>query len=283
MAGFGIDLDLDAAAGDHPERRRVRGQARAIRRDIIRLVGAGADDIAGLHAIFLPEQIGERGIAAFRLAQFGPQRRDLGARLLGGEPHGVAHVEQRARTERAHVIGRDIGIARHDAHRLGRHVEHFADHLRHRGVGALPHIDGAAIKRGAAIGRDIDDRHRRRGRDHRLDRDRKAAAAAYHAGAAVERLFPVEPLGDAIEHLLDRGVLQDRAGRMRAAVAQQILLAEFERIALERARDHVGVAFIGPHQLRERRSRARRRPASGWYRARRNRSRHCRCRKGPTR
>ena len=63
-------------------------------------------------------------------------------------------------------------------------------------------------------------------------------------------LLPIEPLGDAVEDFLDRGVLQDRTGGLRAAVAQQVLLAEFERIALERARDHVGVALIGPHQLR---------------------------------
>ena len=34
---------------------------------------------------------------------------------------------------------------------------------------------------------------------------------------------PVDPLGDAVEHLLDRGVLQDGAGRVRPAVAQQVL------------------------------------------------------------
>ena len=82
------------------------------------------------------------------------QRLDLGARVLGREPHGVAHVEQRARAERAHVVGRDIGVARHDLDALGRNVEHLADHLRHGGVGALAHVDGAAIKRGAAVGGD---------------------------------------------------------------------------------------------------------------------------------
>ena len=66
------------------------------------------------------------------------------------QPHRVAHVEQRARAERAHVVGRHVGVARHDPHALGRDVEHLADHLRHRGVGALAHVDGAAIERGAS-------------------------------------------------------------------------------------------------------------------------------------
>ena len=124
-----------------------------VRRDVVRLVDAGTDDIARLHAVFLPEQIGERSVATFRLAQLAPQRRDLGARFFGREPHRVTHVKQRARAERAHIVGRHVGIARHDPYRLGRHVEHFADHLRHRGIGALPHVNGAAIQRGAAVGR----------------------------------------------------------------------------------------------------------------------------------
>ena len=75
------------------------------------------------------------------------QRLELVAGLLGGAPHRVAHVEQRARAERAHVVGRHVGVARHDPHGFGRDVEHLADHLRHRGVGALAHVDGAAIER----------------------------------------------------------------------------------------------------------------------------------------
>ena len=215
-------------AGHHPERRRVGGHAVAIGRNVIGLVGAGADDVAGLHAVFLAEQVGERNIAAFRLADLARERGDLGLGFLGGKPHRVAHVEQRARAERAHVVGRHVGVARHDADALGRHVEHFADHLRHRRVGALPHVDGAAIKRGAAVGRDVDDGDRRGRRDHRLERDRKAAPTPQRAVAAVERRLPVEPLGDAVEHLLDGGVLQDGAGRLRAAVAQQVLFAELD-------------------------------------------------------
>ena len=168
----------------------------------------------------------------------------------GGALHRMAHVEQRARAERAHVVGRHVGVARHHAHRLGRNVEHLADHLRHRGVGALAHVDGAAIERGRAVGADVDDRDRRGRRDHRLDGDAEAAAALHHAGALVERLRPVHPLEHAVHHLLDRGILDDRAGGVRAALAQQVLAAELDRIELERARDHVGVALVGPHELR---------------------------------
>ena len=85
-----------------------------IRRDIIGLIAAAADDVAGLHAVFFDEQAGDRRVAAFRLADLAAQRVDLAARVLGGEPHRVAHVEQRARAERAHVVGRDVGIAGDD-------------------------------------------------------------------------------------------------------------------------------------------------------------------------
>ncbi len=67
----------------------------------------------------------------------------------------------------------------------------------------------------------------------------------------IEGRVPIEPLGDGVEHLLDCHVLQDGAGGVRAAGAQQVLLAEVERIALKRTRDHIGVALIGPHQLRD--------------------------------
>ena len=54
----------------------------------------GNIDVAGLHAVFLAKQIAERRVAAFRLAEFTPQLRDLGARVLGGKPHRVAHMKQ---------------------------------------------------------------------------------------------------------------------------------------------------------------------------------------------
>ena len=91
-----------------------REPGRRIGRHVVRLVDAGADDVAGLHAVFLLEQLGERDVAALRLADLARQRLDLVARLLGREPHRVAHVEQRARAERAHVVGRHVGVALHD-------------------------------------------------------------------------------------------------------------------------------------------------------------------------
>ena len=68
------------------------------------------------------------------------------------------------------------------------------------------------------------------------------------AGATVERLGPVQALGHALQRALVLGVLQNLPGGV-AAFAQDVLAAEFERIDLERAGDHVGVALIGPHQL----------------------------------
>ncbi len=54
-----------------------------------------------------------------------------------------------------------------------------------------------------------------------------------------------------IEHALDRGVAHDRAAGVRAAVAQDVAAAELDRIDAERPRDHVGVALVGPDQLRD--------------------------------
>ena len=72
------------------------------------------------------------------------QRSLLG--VLGREPHRIAHVKGRARAERAHVVGRDVGVGMHDADRGGIHVERLGRDLRHHRVGPLPHIDGADIK-----------------------------------------------------------------------------------------------------------------------------------------
>ena len=55
----------------------------------------------------------------------------------------------------------------------------------------------------------------------------------------------------AFEHLLDRGVLHHGAGRLRPAFAQQVPAAELDRVDAELARDQVGVALVGPHQLRD--------------------------------
>src|SRR5262249_8503282 len=70
------------------------------------------------------------------------------------------------------------------------------------------------------------------------------------AAATVERRFPVETLGDAVEHFLDCSVFHDGSSRLRTAVAQQVLFAKLERIDTKRSRDHVSVGLIGPHQLR---------------------------------
>jgi hypothetical protein len=59
--GLGIDLDLGRAAANHPERRRVRGLAGGVvRRGIARQIAAAANDRAGLHPVFAPEQLRAR-------------------------------------------------------------------------------------------------------------------------------------------------------------------------------------------------------------------------------
>ncbi len=262
LPGLGIDFHLAAGGGAHPEWGGIGCEpGGGIRRHVVRLVDAGADNVAGLHPVFLLEQLGERDIAALGLSDVVGQCLDLGTRILGREPHRMAHVEQRARAQRAHVVGRHIGVARDHPHVLGRDVEHLAHHLRHGRVGALAHVDGAAIERGAAVASDIDVGNRGRGRDHGLHRHREAAAAAHRPSAAVERLRPIEPFGHALERGLVLGVLEDRSSRLWAALAQHIAAAELERINLESARDHVGVTLIRPHQLRdaEAAQRARRR------------------------
>ena len=162
----------------------------------------------------------------------------------------MAHVEQRARAERAHVVGRDVGVAGDDSHGFGRHVEHLADDLRHAGVGTLPHIDRGNVKRRAAVGADIDDGDRGGRRHARLERKRNAAAALQGAAAAIELFLPAQSLGDVVEDRLERRVFEDGAGCLRAAVAQHIGAAEFDRIDVERPRHHVGMALIGEGELR---------------------------------
>ena len=139
----------------------------------------------------------------------------------------------------------------HHAHRFGGQAEHFAGDLRHRGVRALPHVDGAAIDDAAAVAIDVH-RGKRRGRRHAgLEADGNAAAAAQHPRASIKRTIPFKQDGKAVEDLLDRRVAHQRAGRLRPPVAQQVPAAKLDRIDSQLARHHVGVALVGPHQLRD--------------------------------
>ena len=139
----------------------------------------------------------------------------------------------------------------HHLDALGRNVEHLGDDLRVRSVGALPHVNRAAVKRHTAIGGHVDDRDRGGGRDRGLEADRDAAPAFDGAIAALERPAPVHAQRDAIEHRRNRSILHQGAGRLRAAVAQEVLAPKLDRVELERARHHVGVALIGPDELRD--------------------------------
>ena len=71
------------------------------------------------------------------------------------------------------------------------------------------------------------------------------------AGAALEGLVPVHQRCAALQHLLDRRVLHDGAGRLRAAFAQQVPAAELDRVDAQLARHQVGVALVGPDELRD--------------------------------
>ena len=79
--------------------------------------------------------------------------------------------------------------------------------------------------------------------------------------AAFERRLPVHAQRQTIEHRLNGRILHQRAGCLRTAFAQHVLAPELDRIELERPRHHVGVALVGPDQLRNAESaqRARRR------------------------
>jgi len=98
---------------------------------------------------------GERGEAsaligpdeARRLADLTCQRFQFFLGLRRRAPHRVPHVEQRARTECAHIVRRCVSVARNDPHGFSRNIKDLADHLRHRGVRALSHVHRAAVER----------------------------------------------------------------------------------------------------------------------------------------
>jgi len=72
-----VSTSTSTRCRDHPERRRVRRQPIGVGRHVIRDVAAGADDIAGLHLVFLHEQSRDRHVSNFRHADLARQRREL--------------------------------------------------------------------------------------------------------------------------------------------------------------------------------------------------------------
>ena len=64
----------------------------------------------------------------------------------------VAHMKERARPERSHVVGRDVGIALYNTDEFRWDVERLADHLCQAGIGALAHVDRPAIEGDGSIG-----------------------------------------------------------------------------------------------------------------------------------
>src|SRR4051812_8786826 len=90
------------------------------------------------------------------------------------------------------------------------------------GIGALAPVYRADVKGHAAIGADVDHRHRCRGRNRSLKRDGETATAPCCPRSAIERCAPIQPLTQPIQNLLQRSVLEDRAARVWATVPQQV-------------------------------------------------------------
>jgi len=79
--------------------------------------------------------------------------------------------------------------------------------------------------------------------------------------AAVVWFSPLQQLGRAVEHLLDRRVAPSACRSPAAGLRARIPAPELDRIDAELARDHVGVALVGPDELRD--AEARSAPAGG--------------------
>ncbi len=225
----------------------VAGSGGRIRRN----VAAGADDGAGLHAVFAAEQFGDRQVGARRHTGLGGKRVELRARVFGREPHGMAHMKQRARAERAHVVGRHIGIGRHDTYRLGCDAQRLGGDLRHRRGRALAHVDRAAIERAASVGRDRHGRGRRRRRNAGLEADRNAAAAP---ASCRRRGRTAGPSRSAAASRSSTASVA--ASRITVPVAcsapsrSRFVRRNSTGSRRERPGDQVGVALIGPDELR---------------------------------
>src|SRR5438874_165049 len=110
------------------------------------------------------------------------------------------------------TIQHRVACGVNDANSPRRYVTHPGDDLRASGIGTLPHVDGAAIKRAAAIRRHVDARHRGRGRDRGLEADGNTVSAAYRAVATVERPAPVHAHREPVKHRLDGSIAHHGAG-----------------------------------------------------------------------
>ena len=161
----------------------------------------------------------------------------------------MSHVVGRARAQGPHVERRDVGVGLGHLDAVDGGAEDLGGDLRHRGVGPLPHVRRADLQVAASVGIDGQHRDGRGRRDGGLVADGDAAAALDRAPAPIERAGPVHPPGQFVQHIGDGVFLHDRAGRLRPALAQDILLPELQRVDAELAGDHVGVALVGPAQL----------------------------------
>ena len=149
--------------------------------------------------------------------------------------------------------GVDVGVGMHHRDRLGRDVQHLGCDLRHRRVRALaPCRRSAAVHGDAAVGIDVHRGERGGIGDAGLEADRDAAAAPHRAAAAIERLRSSSSAPRVLS-----STFSIAASFIAVPVAwgrpsrKQVLAPELDRVDAELARDQVGVALVGPDELRD--------------------------------
>jgi hypothetical protein len=119
-----------------------------------------------------------------------------------------------------------------DSHRFRGYIKSLADELCQGSVGSLTHIDGAAVKGGGAVRRNVDDCHGRGWRSHRLDRDAETAAPPSGAAATVKRLIPSYPVQHRVQNLVEWSISKGLTSGVKASFSQNIFSAEFGRIPI---------------------------------------------------
>ena len=67
--------------------------------------------------------------------------------MLGGELNRFAHMKSRTARRSRQIIGHHVGIDAEHLNVTDRNSQLLAGDLRHYGLGALAHLDGAGINR----------------------------------------------------------------------------------------------------------------------------------------
>ena len=114
----------------------------------------------------------------FGLSGAAGERDDRVEAELAREPHRVAEVGV--------GTGRHIRVGMQNPDRFSFGVQHVRGDLRHDGIGALSHVDGARRDDDAAVCIDVDQGHRGRGRDDGLYAERQASTSTQNIIAPIE-------------------------------------------------------------------------------------------------